>query len=64
MKNVFSIMWNLQTNSCLKLHFQKVDQHTGECSECIINSQTETRALSQYKDYLSQYGNSHYKDKI
>ena len=29
MKNLFSVMWNLQAHYHLKLAFQKVDEHQG-----------------------------------
>ena len=28
-EDILSIMWNLQPNCCLKVDFQKVDQHAG-----------------------------------
>ena len=28
-EDILSIMWNLQPNGCLKIDFQKVDQHAG-----------------------------------
>ena len=57
MKNMFSIMSNLQTHYHVRLNFQKIDQHTG--GKCLIHDtkhrkDNQLQAWNSPVEYLSR----------